>query len=161
MFTLLRQSGNVLDIAQAVCRRCDRIVGFVNQCLVHLFMKGLCRVANSCKPGLLVGAVLVACNGLRTAARFDSIDDHRCCLLGCSEELDCLRHLHLCSFLFHHLHSLLSGTGECIPPKAIFRLKKEQIAVRSDRLCILVSGLVDAFVTAFNRNLKFLRAYVW
>ena len=66
-----------------------------------------------------------------------------------------------CALFVSPSHSQWSGTGECIPPKAIFRLKKEQIAVRSDRLCILVSGLVDAFVTAFNRNLKILKAYVW
>ena len=29
--TLLRQSGNILDIAQAICKRSNRVLGFVNQ----------------------------------------------------------------------------------------------------------------------------------
>ena len=52
--------------------------------------------------------------------------------------------------LFESLCSLWPGTGECIPPTAIFTDLLFKIAVRSDRLCILVAGLLDAFVTAYN-----------
>ena len=38
--------------------------GFVNQHRVHLLMKDLCRAVNSCKPGLIVDALRIACNGL-------------------------------------------------------------------------------------------------
>ena len=65
------------------------------------------------------------------------------------KEPDCLRHHNDCPVLFDHLNSLWPGTGECISPTAILH-DLSQIAVRSDRLCILLSGLVDAFVTAFN-----------
>ena len=71
--TMLRQSDNVLNIAHAICTRSDRALGFVNQHRVHwvhVFIKGLCRAANSCKIGILVRAFGVACNGLRTYARF-------------------------------------------------------------------------------------------
>ena len=46
--------------------------------------------------------------------------------------------------------SVLSGIGtcECMSPTAIFVELRFKIAVRSDRLCILVAGLLDAFVTA-------------
>ena len=62
---------------------------------------------------------------------------------------DCLRHYNGCPVLFDHLYSLWPGTGECISPTA-FLDDLFQIAFRNDRLCILVSGCVDAFVTAFN-----------
>ena len=54
--TLLRQNGNVLDIADAICSRSNRPLGFVNHHCVHLLLQGLCRAANSCIPR-------IACNG--------------------------------------------------------------------------------------------------
>ena len=148
--TLLRQSGNILDIAQAICKRSNRVLGFVNQYRMHLLMKGLCRATISCKPGLVVGAVRVACNGLCTAARFHTVDEHPGCNLGCTEKPDCLRHYNCCPILFDHLKSLWPGTDECISPTAILNDLLFKIAVRSDRLCILESGFLDAFVSAFN-----------
>ena len=53
------------------------------------------------------------------------------------------------SFCSTTLVFLRLGTSECISATAIFDCLYK-IAVRSNRLCILVSGLVDAFVTAFN-----------
>ena len=47
--------------------------------------------------------------------------------------------------LFDHLKSFWRGTGECISPANIFNDILFKIAVRSDRLCILVTGLLDAF----------------
>ena len=44
--TLLRQKGNVLDIADAICSRSNRPLGFVNHHCVHLLLQGLCRAAN-------------------------------------------------------------------------------------------------------------------
>ena len=126
--TILRQSGNILDIAKAVCSRSHCVLGFVSQHRVHLLVKGPCRTANSCKPGLVV----IACNVLCTAARFHAAEDRPGCRLGCLEELDCLRHYNCCPILFDHLNSLWPGTNECIHPTA-------------DRLCTLVSGLLDAF----------------
>ena len=78
--TLLRQSDNVLDIAQATCRRSNRVQGSVNQYPVHLLMKGLCRVANSRKLGLIVGALRFACNDLCTAARFHTVEENPGCI---------------------------------------------------------------------------------
>ena len=98
---MLRQSRNILDIAQAICARSKRILGFVSQYRVHLLMKGLCRVANSCKPSFIVGGV----------RRFHAVDDHRCCLLGCPEEPDCLR---------HWIRYPMLLTSECVSPTAIF-----------------------------------------
>ena len=65
-------NGNILGIAQAICTRSNRVLGFVHQYRVHLLMKGFCRAANSCEASLIVGALRVACNGLCTAARFHS-----------------------------------------------------------------------------------------
>ena len=65
---MIRQSGNILDIASAICSRSNRALGFVRQHRVHSLMKDLCRAANSCKAGLITGALRVACNGLCTAA---------------------------------------------------------------------------------------------
>ena len=138
--TMLRQSRNILDIAKVICSRSKRVLGFVNQHRVHSLMKGLCRTAKSCKPGLVVGALRIACNGLCTAARFHTAEDNPGCRLGCLEELDCLRHYICCPILFYHLNSLWPGTNECISPTAIFNDLLIKIAVRSDRLCILVSG---------------------
>ena len=46
--------------------------------------------------------------------------------------------------------TLWPGANECISPTAILNDLLFKIVVRSDRLCILVSGLLDACVTAFN-----------
>ena len=90
--TMLRESGHILDIAKAICSRSDCALGFVDQLRVHSLIKGLCRTAISCKAGLIVGALRIACNGLCTAARFHTAEEHSGCLLGCHEGLDCSRH---------------------------------------------------------------------
>ena len=117
------QANNVLGIAQAVCSRSNRV-------LCHLLMKGLCRAANSCKLGLIVGALRVACNGLCTAVRFHTVEENRACVLGCPEGLECLQHCNRCTTLFDHLRSLWPGNDECIAPTTIFNDLPFQIAVR-------------------------------
>ena len=147
---MLRESGNILDIATVICSRSFCALGFVNQHRVLSLMKGLCRAANSCKAGLVVGALRIACNGLRTVARFHTAEENPGSLLGCHEGLDCLRHYNRCPTLLDHIRSLWPGASECISPTAIFNDVLFKIAVGSDRLCSLVAGLLDAFVTAFN-----------
>ena len=39
--SMIRQSGNILDIAQAICTRSNRVLGFVHQYRVHLLMMGI------------------------------------------------------------------------------------------------------------------------
>ena len=164
---MLRESGNILDIATVISSRSFCAPGFVNQHRVLSLMKALCRTANSCKAGLVVGALRIACNGLCTAARFHTAEENPGSLLGCHEGLDCLRHYNRCPTLLDHIRSLWPGASECISPTAIFNDVLFKIAVRSDRLCILVSGLLDAFVTAFDLRRtygpwsQFQRIYVW
>ena len=158
--TMLRQSEKVLHIANATCRRSNRVLGFVKKYRVHLLMKELypsansCkfgRTANLCKPGLIVGALRVACDGLCTVARFHNADEHPGCILGALKDLIDCGIFNCCPTLFDHLNSLLPCTSECISPTAIINDLLFKIAVRSDRLCILVSGLLEAFVAvAFN-----------
>ena len=40
---MIRQSGNILDIAQAICTRSNRVLGFDHQYRVDLLMMGSCR----------------------------------------------------------------------------------------------------------------------
>ena len=54
LLSMIRRRGNILDIAQAICTRSNRVLGFVHQYRVHLLMKCLCRSANSCEVGLIV-----------------------------------------------------------------------------------------------------------
>ena len=82
-------------------------------------MKGLCRAANSCKAGVVVGALRIACDGLCTAARFPSTEDNAGCLLKRHEGLDCMRHRNRCPTLCKSLCALWPGTGECISLTAI------------------------------------------
>ena len=116
---------------------------FVNQHRVHSLRKGLCRTTNACDAGLVEGALRIDCNGLITAARFHSP-------LECHDGLDSLRHYNRCHTLFDYIRSIWPGSGECISPAAIFNDLRFKIAVQSDRLCILVAGLVGASGTAFN-----------
>ena len=97
---MLRQSGNILYIARDICSRSNRVLGFGSQHRVHLLMKGPCRTANSCKPGLVVGALRIACNGLCTAARFHTAEDNPGCRLECLEEHGCVRRRNCCPFLY-------------------------------------------------------------
>ena len=113
-------------------------------------MNCICRTANTSKAGLIVGALRITCNGLCTAARFHSADENPGCFLGCGEGQDCLRHNNQCPTLLRSLFAIWLGTGDCIFPTAIFNDMLFNIAVRNDRLCTLVSGLFDAFVTVFN-----------
>ena len=145
-----RPRGSILDIANAICSCSNRALGFVSQHRVHLPMQGLCRTANSCKPGLLFDALRIACNGLCTAARYHTAEDNPGCRLGCVEEEDCLRHYNSCPILFDHFGSLWRGTIEGISRAAIFNGLPFNNAVRSERLCIFVSGLLDGCGTAFN-----------
>ena len=144
---MLRQSGNILDVAKAICSRSNRVLGSVNLHRVHLLMKGLCRTDNSCKPGLVVGAPR---NGLCTATRFHTAEENSGCILGCSEGLVCLRNKKCCPTLLDHLNPLWPGANECISPTAILNDLLFKIVVRSDMLCILVSGLLESCVTPFN-----------
>ena len=115
-------------------------------------MNDLCRTANSCKPGLVVGALRIACNGLCTDAMFRTAADNLGCRLACLEELDCLRHYDCCPILFDHLSSLWPGTNVCFSLTAIFNDTLFKIAVRGDRLCTLVTGLPDGFVSVCNQR---------
>ena len=103
-------------------------------------MNCICRTANTSKAGLIVGALRIAYNGLCTAARFHSADENPGCFLGCGEGQDCLRHNNQCPTLLRSLFAIWLGTGDML----------FNIAVRNDRLCTLMSGLFDAFVTVFN-----------
>ena len=69
---------------------------------------------------------------------------------GVPRGVDCIRHYNRCHTLFESLYSLWPGTGECISPTVIFDDLLFKFAIRSDRLCVLVAGLLDAFVTAHN-----------
>ena len=113
-------------------------------------MKGLCRVANSCKPGLIVGALLVACNGLcqisvlsknTLDASWGALEVSIAC--GTIAALPCLTIFAL---------SLWQGTGECISPTAIVNdllFQKSPFAV-TDSASSCQGWWTDAFVTAFN-----------
>ena len=63
---------------------------------------------------------------------------------------DCIRQCNRCPTLFESQCSLLLGSAECTSPTTILNDLLSKTAVRSDRLCILVAGQVDAFVTALN-----------
>ena len=52
--------------------------------------------------------------------------------------------------LLYPVRQFWPSTGECICPTPVFNDLLFKIAVRSDRLCILLSGLLDDFVTSFN-----------
>ena len=108
---------------------------------VPFFMKGLCRTANSCKPGLVVGALRIACDGLCTAAMFHTAEDNPGCRWKCLEELDCLRHYNCCPILFDHLNSLWPGTNECISSMAI-ETGKRAVHCQDDRRshCVTEQG---------------------
>ena len=145
---LISQSGSTLDIATGVCSCSNCVIGFVNQHRVLSLMEGPCRTANSCKAGKVVGASRIACDGW--SVHGCQIPHNPGCFLGCHEGLDCIRRYNRCPTLFESLCSLWPGTGECISPTAIFNDLLFKIAFRSDRLCILVAGLLSAFVTAYN-----------
>ena len=144
---LTRQSGNVLDIAMAICSRFNCASDFVNQHRVLSLMKGLCRVANSCKAGVVVARCVLR---VMVCARLPSAEENPRCLAKRHEGIDCMRHRNRCPTLFESLCSSWPGTGECISLTAISNDLLFKIAVRSDRLYILVAGLVDAFVTALS-----------
>ena len=85
--SMIRQSGNLLDIASAICSRSNCALRVFNQHRALSLTQGLCRTANTCKAGLIVGALRIACNGLCTAARFHSAGENSGCLFGCKDRI--------------------------------------------------------------------------
>ena len=79
---LTRQSGNILDIATALCSRYNSSISCVNQHRVLSHMEGLCRGTSTCKVGNVVSALRIAHNGLCTAAIFHSTEENPGCLSG-------------------------------------------------------------------------------
>ena len=137
-----RDSGQ--GVVNAICSRANRVLGFVSGHRIKSLMQAFCRTANSCRPGLIVGALRIACTGLCTAARFHD-DEVR------SVGLAAWHGATVCgSLLFNHLDSLWPGVTDWIGRSSIFTDLLFTIVVRSDKLCILVAGFLDAFVTAFN-----------
>ena len=57
---MIRQSGNIFDIASAICSRSNRALGVVSQHRGPFNMKVCCRTANSCRAGIIVGSPRVA-----------------------------------------------------------------------------------------------------
>ena len=147
---LTRHSVNILDVATALCSRYNSSIGCVNQHRVLSLMESLCRGASTCKVGNVVSALQIACNGLCTAARFHSAEENTGCLSGVlrwARLHSALQSLpHPCQILTFPLawHRRMHITT------AILNDLLFKIAVRSDRLCILVARLRDAFVTAYN-----------
>ena len=137
---MLRQRVNELGIANADCSPAESVSGFVSQHRVHLLMQIVCLTSNSCRRGLIVGALRIACNGLYTAARLHNDEDDPGCRLGCTEEQDCLRHFNACPVRFDHLNSLWPRVAESTERTVIFTDLWFKIAVRSEKLCILVGG---------------------
>ena len=140
--TLIRQSRTILDIATAICSRSNCAIGFVNQHRVLSLMEGLCRTANSCKAGMVVGALRIACNGLCTAARFHTADGTQDAFWAATGGLDCIRHYNQCPTLFEFFRSLWPGTGECISPTAIFNELLFKIAVQSGFASLVLGFLM-------------------
>ena len=140
-----------LDIAAAIRSRSNCALGFLSHHRVLSLMKGLCRTANSCKAGFILGALRIPCNGLCTAVQVPFLlSENLGYLLGCGEGLDCLRHYNRCPTLFRSLLAIWLGTGDCISPTAICNDQLFKIAFPSERVCSLVSGVLDASVTPFN-----------
>ena len=127
------QSGHILDVAKTICSRSNRVLGFVSQNRVHLLMQSLCRTANTCKPGLVVGALRIACNCLCTAGCPVSLSRRQPCVaLRVPQRTRLLAALQFLSF-FCSTTSILSGLA---PLKVLF-----EVVVRSDTLCFLVSDI--------------------
>ena len=135
---LIRKSGGILDI-----RHCP---------LQPVQLCHWLRQSASCSlpHGMFVGQPTCVKLALQWDARFHAAEKHPLCPLRCHDGLHCIRHFNRCPALFESLYSFWLGSGECISPTAIFNEFRFKIAVRSDRLCILISGLLDAFVTANN-----------
>ena len=124
--SMIRQSGNILDIASATCSRSNRALGFVSQHRIPSLVKGLCRAANFCKAGQIAVALRVACNGLSTAGKKSRMPR------GMRSRLDCLHHYNQCPTLFRSLLAIWLGTGDCISPTAILNAFLFKIGVRSE-----------------------------
>ena len=90
---------------------------------------------------------VTACARLADSTQRTKIQD---VFFWCHEVLDCTRHGSRFPTILESLCSLWPGTGEGMSPTAVFNDLLFKIAIRSDRLCILVAGLLGAFVTAWN-----------
>ena len=111
-------------------------------------MKDFCRAANCCKASLIVGALRVACNGLCTAARFHS--GMKTLDASWDAAKDLIVHGTTINVLPCSAHFSLFGL---VPTNVFLPLLNNlllHIGIRSDRLCIFLSGLLNAFITEFH-----------
>ena len=145
----------VIVVVSVTSPRSDSAIGFVNQHRVLSLMEGLCRTADTFNAGIIVGALRIVCNGLCTASRFHTAEENLGCLLGCHEGLRYIRHYNRCpTFSIPYVPCGLTPTNARCPRRFSNDLLFK-IAVRSDRLCILVAVLLDAFATAPNRQIVY------
>ena len=128
--TLLRQSENVLGIAQAVRSRSNRALGFVNQHRVHFGHQGSLSCRQLVQTWFHRWCLTCRMKWFVHGCQAPHCRKNRACVLGCLEGLDCLRHCDLCRTLFDHSRSLWPGNGECISPTTIFNDLFFKVAVR-------------------------------
>ena len=106
---------------------------------------GVCHSAKSCRRGLVGGVLRVICNGICTA-RFHFDQDEQRCRVGCSDEVECTRALQRLPTTLPTCRILL-GSWDAIWHDTIFKMWN-----RRNRLCILGTGLIDAFVNVSNKH---------
>ena len=149
---MVRQSGNIFDIPTDTCSRSSCTFGCVNQQRVHslILMAFVGRPTRAKLVSSLAprASLATACARLPGFTRLKKILDASWgatrSSIAYGIRIDALPCSTPCAL------SGPAGTGECISPTSIFNDLLFKNAVLSDRLCILMAGLSDAFVTAFN-----------
>ena len=105
--TMIRQSGNIIDIATAICSRADCVLGFLNQHRVHSLMKGFCRTTQLVQSWSYRGRP-EDCLQWPVGARFHTAEGNPGCLIRSATGLNCLRHYSRCPTMFDYFLTIWS-----------------------------------------------------
>ena len=116
-------------------------------CLRCICFSRVCRAANSCKIGLVFGALRVACDGLRTCQIYTA-EENPGSITECSECVRCLRHCCRCTTFFDFSFSPAQHCRMHFSHFFFQWLLFEKLASAVTYFCIFESGLLDAIVTA-------------
>ena len=147
---MLRQSVNGLDVSSAMCSRSNCALGFCQSASCPFTYERRQSDGQPAANRPYRGRTTYPLHFPVHSCQVPYSDENPGFFLECCEGLDCSRHHNQYPTLLRSLVAIWPGTGESISPSAIFNGFLFKVAIRSDRLCTLVSCSKHAFVTAFH-----------
>ena len=140
------------DFAGPLSGRATRVLGPISRHRIADIFPHMKRVSRASRPGLLVGFLRILCNGLCTAQRFHTVENHHTCRVGCPDEPDSLSHYNMCPRLYNLFLSFRRHASMVPPRNCLLHDLISRVFLRSLQCGIVVLGFLDAFVYGHHKH---------